>query len=219
MRYYRSKVSITAALTYQCHRTNGMWIIWIRWHLKSKFRIPKPLLCYNQSYSDFHQFDKLPNALHANTSTQLKLCAYRYSLVDWEFILIRHGRLADGLIFDVMTSESGKVTVDRCYWRCLFVQSHFIFEPAWCLLHYSRYASSMWTMFLETKRNECSILQPYILFKWHLQASSKSGGFVLNDGWLRWLTHDDQLLIRLHNDARKLWKPHSNMHETLWKKV
>lgn len=79
------------------------------------------IICHNQSYSDFHQFDELPNALHANTSSQLKLCADRNGLVDRQFVLIGHGRLADGLIFNVMTSESGKVSVDRCYWRCLFI--------------------------------------------------------------------------------------------------
>lgn len=57
-----------------------------------------------------------------------------------------------------------------------------------------------------------------LLFKViNLQASSEPRRFVLNNGGLWRLAHDDQLLVRLHHNARELGEPHSYVDEALGK--
>lgn len=47
------------------------------------------------------------------------------------------------------------------------------------------------------------------------QASRETSCLVLNHRWLWWFTHDDEFLVRLHDDTGKLWKPNSHMNKSV----
>lgn len=52
-----------------------------------------------------------------------------------------------------------------------------------------------------------------------LQTSGESGGFVLDHSRFWWFAHYDQLLVRHHDDAGELRKPHSDVYKTLKKYI
>lgn len=58
-------------------------------------------------------------------------------------------------------------------------------------------------------------------FTWDSSTSrkwaSKTGGLILDDCWLGWFAHDNQLLVRLHHNARKLWEPNAYVNKALVK--
>lgn len=64
-------------------------------------------------------------------------------------------------------------------------------------------------------------IQFLIIFTWDSSTSgkwaSKTGCLVLDDCWLGWFAHDNQLLVRLHHNARKLWEPNAYVNKALAK--
>lgn len=53
------------------------------------------------------------------------------------------------------------------------------------------------------------------MYCYNLQATRKSSSLIFDDCRLWWLTHNDQLLIRHHDDTRKLWEPYPNVDKAL----
>lgn len=67
--------------------------------------------------------------------------------------------------------------------------------------------------------NSFSWKNPLFLFTWNSctsgKWSSEASSLVLDHCWLRWFTHNDQLLVRLHYNTRKLWEPNAHMNKAL----
>jgi hypothetical protein len=49
----------------------------------------------------------------------------------------------------------------------------------------------------------------------NLQAACKASRFVFDNCWFRRLAHNDELLVRHHDDTGELREPDANVHESL----